>query len=238
MGKISVGIPTRDLRWHWTQCTVGTAESVPEVSEVVVIDDASPDCVRKLLREKTANYSKVKFMENLNRLFPFANKYRVVENCKEDWVALLDSDNAFDGSYFSAFLKDMDSHDRNVDILCPSFARPNFNYLAYSGKTICAENIGQYFDNPMFFTLLNTGNFVVRKSKYLSSLKGVTGSPIASDVIFAIYHLLTNGARIYVVPGMEYQHNIHEGSVYKEYVNQEPGKTKEVENLIRSLGRV
>ncbi len=59
----------------------------------------------------------------------------------------------------------------------------------------------------------------MRKARDGSLLRVWDGSvdPVTSDSLYQNYRWLEAGNSIYVVPGLEYEHRVHDGSHYKEH---------------------
>jgi len=82
----------------------------------------------------------------------------------------------------------------------------------------------------MFSTALNTHNMFVNRDEYLKCFDP-NKDPNTSDSIFMNTQWLERGNRIYFVPGLVYEHRVHENSHYKQ--NCHKGDLNE--NLVEKL---
>ena len=164
---------------------------------------------------------KVKLYRNIKNQDCYRNKQIAISftDNETDGCILLDSDNKIDTDYLDKIYSIPD-WDINT-IYTPSFAYPTFDFRDYEGLVITKENVSDYIDKPMFETMLNAANYFVNPFMYLEVWDG-SKDPVTSDSIFQCFNWLLDGKSIYVVPGLTYQHKIHEGSHYKNNVTRTP----------------
>jgi len=233
---ISVAIPTHQDRIKYYIHTIKNLYNV--VDEFIVVDDASGDKVVNKAKEILNGMSKVCFVPGKQRLGAFRNKVDAVRMCRNPWVALLDSDNLFEADYINAFKKALETMP-GCTVYAPVQSRPRFNFREFEGQRITSGNAGKFMENDMFQVLMNTGNYVVDRVKYLEVLEPIFESneviPQCCDVCFANYYLLKAGGTIGVAPGMSYSHLDHPESTYHQFVEKEPEETLKWQNMIRSL---
>lgn len=232
---ISVAIPTHQDRVKYFIHNIKRLYDV--VDEFVVIDDASGPIIDRRIREAISGMKKVRYYQNESKRGVFLNKYYTVLMCNHEWVAMLDSDNDFGIRYIEAFKNALEAMKGNT-IYCPVKALPNFDFSKYSGKIIINGNAGYFMEDGMFQVLMNTGNYVVNRKKYLEILRPCSLSeyiPQCCDVIYSNYHILKAGGTMCVVPGMKYRHLDHPGSTYRQNVEKEPNETLKWQNMVRTL---
>jgi hypothetical protein len=132
---------------------------------------------------------------------------------------LLDSDNSINFKYVNLIFK-LKKWDEDI-IYCPEFAQPHFNFREFSGELIdlgkARELLSGQKHNPRFVaTLLNTGNYLLNKNRYINCLQKYVKYKIpAGDVLAANYLWLNSGRHLKVLPGLSYNHAVHEGSNFK-----------------------
>ena len=199
------------------------------IDEIVITDETGND-VDKII-EKFGDNPKLKLIKNESRLGPFFNKRKACLNAKNDWIALIDSDNFADKEYFriaKTYLEDNSLVDKKNIVLAPSKAKPNFDYSHLSGfvykigdflknnemekKLINSYNVGSN-------TLMNTGNYIINKYLFdnldLTNEKDNVSRSSACDVIYFNTLLFEQlDLNLHIVPGLEYEHVVHNGSVY------------------------
>jgi len=105
-------------------------------------------------------------------------------------------------------------------LLCPSFAKPNFDYRHFEGKIINKTNIKEFLVKFLFFYLLNTGNYVLNK-KIIDNLKydaSILEMISACDVLYFNLQCFQqfDSLQLHIVPNLEYTHIVHAGSIYLE----------------------
>jgi len=192
------------------------------IGEIVIVDDHSNDfeiLTQLSLYTLYSKPDKVKIFLNEKNLDCYRNKREAVSKASNEWIILLDSDNVIDRSYLDAIMEHL-PHDKRC-ILQPSFARPHFNFSKYNGMMITKSNAGNYIHDRWFETMLNACNFFVNRDEYLRIWDGSI-DPVTSDSIYFNYRWLEAGNSIYVVPGMEYEHRVHDGSHYQHNVRRTP----------------
>jgi len=201
---------------------ITTVYNVPEIKEIVIVDDCSEDY------EKLQNYThfkKLKVYQNEKNLGCFRNKLEVVKKCTQPYVLLIDSDNVISPEYVKKCIENIDGK----SIVAPSKALPNFDYTSLVGQ-IDAEHLANIRNNPTLDCCLNTCNYCLPREEFLKFMetldteydwKGV-------DSIYMAVQWLKSGRKIKVVEGMEYQHDIRpHDSVYLKTENPQ-----EIKNLI------
>lgn len=205
----------------------------PRISEVVISDDASTDGSWQVLVDRFANIAKVQLFRNEERLDCYANKRMAVQRSSCKWVILFDSDNVIYRSYLDRLWEVKDRWHEDVAYL-PDFAKPNFDYRAFSGVQVTRKNVAKMMGLPHFATMLNTANYFFNRESYLD-VWDVTVNPHTADSIFQNYNWLYAGKELAVVRGLEYFHRVHENSHYKQNVHKTGSFAKLVESNLKEL---
>lgn len=202
------------------------------ISEIIISDDHSNDETIRWIKNSLYHQKLRIFWHNEN-VGMSLNKKKSIEYASNEWCIVFDSDNVLTNEYIDALFRE-NLHDKTI--YCPSFARPQFNYTRYELMSFGKKTVKPYLKNksPMFEPLMNTCNYVVNRAEYLSvydynpEMKG-------TDTIWFNYLWLKAGNWFFVVPGMEYDHRVHEGSGFMADLNYNMEKAKEVKRLILSL---
>lgn len=200
------------------------------ISEIVISDDASDPLVVDWM-ENMLNIDKVKIIYQPVNLGMSRNKAESVRLASNEWCILFDSDNVISTKYLDALFKF--TWDEDV-IYCPDFARPNFDFRKYSSLKFSKKEAKRYIKEGRFEVLLNTCNYFVHRDTYLSvyqhnpDMKG-------TDTIWFNYNWLKSGREFYVVPGMQYDHRVHEGSGFMADMEYNMKKAKELKRMIERL---
>lgn len=203
------------------------------ISEIVIVDDASPEEVYQTIAWQTKAFPKVKLYRNETNLDCYRNKRRAVELASNEWVIIGDSDNIFTPQYVNSLFA-MEAWAART-VYQPSFAKPHFDFTKYSGKFIDKTNVAQFMEDSTFSTMCNAMNYFVNRDEYLKVWDGSV-DPVTSDSIFQNYNWLKSGNSIYVVPGLEYEHRVHEQSHYRLNVRRtERGFHDSIVNKLKQL---
>lgn len=187
------------------------------IDEILIVDDHSEEENYHRLIELCLNIDgPIRFLRNEKNLGCYHNKREAVALSSNEWVILFDSDNIIDKSYLDA----LEKHRFNNDtIYAPDFAKPHFDYTAFSNILIDKVNVASMMKRKGFDCLINTCNYVVNKAEYLKVWKNHK-EPWTADTLFHNYNWLMAGNKIQVVGGMRYDHLVHDGSHYKEHVSK------------------
>ena len=212
------------------------SKSIPEyiknqhITEIIICDETGED-----YDAITANFShpKLKVFKNDSKLGCFKNKMNVASKATSDYICIFDSDNFADESYFEAFKNFIKSNKCSDNfVYLPSFAKPNFNYKWLGNILLTQDNIKDvwihYRNNNIegcgMDVVLNTMNCIISKTffdKYtiLEDEPWYNECYAYDSIYFCLFSLFIMKAILVVVPGMEYEHRVHDGSHYTEKAN-------------------
>ena len=215
----SLCIPTMD-RFDFLKTYLQEYIDNELIDEIIITDENGNDIEK--IKQFYPDNAKLMLVKNENKLGPFLNKLKACKLAKNEWIALIDSDNFANKDYFlvaQKYIHENIHNEKNI-ILAPCFAKPNFNYLQFSGIVLNKE----YFKNNknMQFhstTLMNTGNYIIHK--YLidhlninNELNNISQSSSCDVIYFNTLLFEQFDLHLHVVPGLEYDHVVHDGSVY------------------------
>lgn len=206
----------------------------PRITDVCIVDDHSSTHtiieINRMLSELPAHREKIRFFMNDRNLGCYRNKREAVSKASNEWVILLDSDNVITPVYIDALFTHEWSRRR---ILQPEFAEPHFDFTQFSGKYF-----GTPFDtvnfNDTFFTMLNACNYFVNRDEYLKVWED-RPEPWTADSLLQNYNWLNAGNYIHVLPGLRYQHRVHDGSHYKEHHKKTGNLYNELVNKLKAM---
>lgn len=189
------------------------------IGEIVISDDHSADDIYQSIVWKYNGLDKVKVYRNDENLDCYRNKRQAVKRCSFEWVLLLDSDNLFTRDFTEMIFRQ--SPWNQSWAYAPEFARPHFDFRKIRGTAISRNNIASVLPNGNCSTMLNAMNYFVNRDEYLRVWDN-TKDPVTSDSLFQNYNWIKGGNTIYVTPGLEYEHRVHDGSHYKQNVRRTP----------------
>lgn len=210
---------------------------MPCVERVVVCDESGADIQQ--IQETCRDWAfdpKLKLHKNTRQLGAYFNKQECVKKAHEHaspkgtgcWVALIDSDNfAPLDTFFIPWLNYVTTTvaaDENKVYAPASNIDPAtqqktdfslFNVLDSSNVR------SAFYRFRQSFTLLNTGNYIVHSSTYLRRCDLLPLMELvqrrrltASDVAIRALALFSTGAVLQIVPGMSYEHSVHDDSLF------------------------
>lgn len=235
----SLCIPTMDRFDNFLSKYLSKYLNNEYVNEIVITDENGNDIEK--IKHAFPNNQKLVLIKNEKQLGPFLNKLNVCSFAKNEWIVLMDSDNFAYKDYFilaKKYIEEKIGEQKNI-ILAPCKARPNFDYSHLSGFIYKKGNFNQNNNlekqliqkyNSPSTTLMNTGNYVL--NKYLidnlnlqNEVNNINNSPV--DVIYFNTLLFEQlDLNMHVVPNLEYDHVVHDGSVYiqtssnfREFIN-------------------
>lgn len=203
------------------------------ISEIVIVDDHSEETIFANLQFMVNGMDKVKLFRNPKNLGCYHNKRMAVECASNEWVILFDSDNIIGVDYLDSIPYHLTHHRW---IYQPEFAKPHFDFRAYSGRIISSLlHLDEYLPQQTFLTMLNAMNFFVNRAEYLRVFDTTKEEPWTADSIYFNYLWLKAGNSIYVTPGMQYEHRVHDGSHYKNNVHKTGNFYNEVVQMLKEL---
>ena len=194
------------------------------IDELIICDENGND-YEKILNSYSEllsnNDSKFRIYKNDEILGVFKNKLKVCSLATNQYIALIDSDNFCDETYFirakNYILQNEDKFSKHI-ILSPSFAKPRFNYKHFENSVITKYNLKNYYHVHMFDVLLNTGNYLINKNiiDKITYDNSIMQKISACDVIF--FNLLCfqqfEDFQLHIIKDFEYDHVVHDGSTY------------------------
>lgn len=187
------------------------------ISEIVISDDHSRDEVYQTILWKYSGVEKVKIFRNDSNVDCYRNKREAVERATNEWVLILDSDNIFSSDFIDKIFEQkgwQSNPDYRTVILAPEFARPHFNFCDLAGKLIDQTSVSKLLSVGNCGTMLNAMNYFVNRKEYLRVWDGKI-DPVTSDSIYQNYRWLSHGNSIFILPGLQYEHRVHDGSHYQ-----------------------
>lgn len=188
------------------------------ISEIVIVDDRSDLSYFSQILDKFKDIEKIAVHRNSTNLGVYKNKYESVARSNNDWVIVFDSDNVITKDYLDK-LYALPIWFPDV-LYSPDFARPTFDYRHFGGRTIDKSNVGACFKEKQFDCLINTMNCFVHRDTYMAVFNPNGPDPVAADSAYFNYLWLNAGNKIYVVPGLEYDHLVHGGSHYVKNIGR------------------
>ena len=202
------------------------------ISEIVIVDDCSDERIYNNLAFMVNGIGKVKLYRNDTNLGCYHNKRKSVELAQNEWVIVFDSDNILTKEYLDAI--EPLSYIPKTTLYQPEFARPHFDFRKFSGTVVSAFNVKNYMRLQHFTTMLNAMNFFINRDEFLK-IPHRKEETWTADSIYFNYLWLKAGNKIYVTPGMQYDHLVHNGSHYKANVHKTGNFYNEVERMLKEL---
>lgn len=231
MTKVSIAIPTY-CRAEMLIQSFSQVLGDERVGEVVITDDCSPDGSFQKVCAWADGNPKVRVYRNERNLDCYRNKREAVAMATSKWVILFDDDNVLGPDYLDTLYAQAPWDPRVL--YCPDWAKPAFNYTALAGVRVDRRNVAGMMKREHFATALNTANYLVHRETFLGVWDG-TVDPVTADSMFHAYNHLAAGGAVLIVPGLRYEHRIHDGSHYKKNVHRTGNFADVVEQKLKSL---
>jgi glycosyltransferase involved in cell wall biosynthesis len=233
--ELSVCIPTM-RRWDtFLKDTLAHYLQNPYIDEIVVCDETGEDA-----EHIRTTYPQVKVYVNDTQLGAFWNRRQCVQKATHAWVALLDSDNYAPVGYFEAW-NTQRPHSPSV-VYCPIKTLPTpghngFDFTSLSSVQLARDNVPALIHHLLVEMWLNNGNYTINKSTYLSAYDPTYASLVSSDMravedMVCSWFIIKAGATLQLVPGMEYYHAVHGGSLY---INTPPSLRTQSTDIIKQM---
>lgn len=229
---ISLAITTYN-RFEMTVESFAQVIDDDRISDILLLDDASPDESYSKLSERFKGVEKVRVMRQATNQGMAENKKCAIALSDNPHVLILDSDNVIDKTYLDAVFKNGQLMTDKV-INCPEFAYPNFDFRKYSGQFIDYKNAKKFMSHDMFRCFLNCCNYLVPQKTYLEVYQKDDTVKEADTIAFN-YRWLKAGYSFYIVPECGYFHRTHAESGFMKNIDYNMKKAKEIENKIMAL---
>ena len=237
--KITLGIPTF-RRFDFLKIYLPRYLAM-DIDEVLVCDETGED-IEHIKKESWGNHPKLTLIKNRKRLGTYLNKCAVLNNARNDWVAVIDSDNEVRPEFFTGLFEFWKEHGVNEKaIYCPGEmqrktiiddADGDATFRPLVNMRITKDNWNSFLHSFLNYAemALNNMNYVCHKSNYsllpedittvlpdLKALPNIESFPY--DAIFITRTLVMSGIDFIIVPKMKYFHLVHDGSEYVNYSN-------------------
>ena len=239
MSKISIAITNYNRSKFLIDSFIDVIDN-DNIDDILICDDYSDISIfdELLCLVGDLNNSKVSVIRNDRNVKPFLNKYNAVKNCKNEWVIILDSDNKISNDYVNrvssipvidkiAYLPQIIHRENLINIDKPEL----WDFHTISDIEIDSENIFDILSggkptnersslrNTSSDVVLNQGNFFVNRLQYMNTIESSSNidykiADTGLDGMYFFFLWLKNNNSIKVVPGLEYNHRIHDGSWY------------------------
>lgn len=219
------------------QLTVKSFEQVlndPRISKIIILDDRSDDDQYEELLNLLPSSFKIEISSQMENVGMSRNKKSAIRlgSAFNDWCILLDSDNVIDSSYLDRLFEIKVWEPKMI--YCPSYARPKYDYSTFNNEVFGKYSVKHHLNVPRFKELLNTCNYFVDGKEYLRIWQENVEMK-ATDTIWFNYLWLRAGNKMCVVPGLEYEHRIHQDSGWRQDREYNKQKFNEVVKLIEQL---
>lgn len=208
----SLAIPTMDRYDKYLKEYLPKYIKNNYINEIVICDENGEDY--KKIQDEFGKCKKIKLFKNDSRLGVLKNKIKTLSLCNSDYIALIDSDNFVDESYFEEMIK----YGTNQNtLLFPSNAMPSANFSDFQWFNPINHN-NWYFivRSKNMFPALNDGNGIYPKRfvDLLSKLT-ITVEPYAADAFIQVQIAASLGFDI-CFTNASYLHPISENSAWLE----------------------
>jgi hypothetical protein len=208
----SMAIPTMDRYDDYLKEYLPKYIENKYISEIVICDENGEDY--KKIQDNFGKCKKIKLFKNEKRLGALRNKIKTLSLCTGDYIALIDSDNFVDESYFEEMIK-FGMNQNTLLFPSKSLPRADFSELQWFNP-INYMNWMFVVRSKNMFPKLNDGNGIYPKRfvELLCKLN-IQVEPYASDAFFQVQIAASLGFDICFTDA-EYLHPVPENSVWLE----------------------
>lgn len=207
----------------------------PFIDEIVIVDDCSGADTFLSIVKHFKDVPKVIVYYNDFNLDCYRNKLESISKARNEWLIIADSDNVFSKEYIDRIENLWIAGLNPKTIYQPSYAKPHFSFEKFAGKVVDRKNVGLLAHDEMFTLMLNAMNYFVNRDEYLKVWDGSL-DPVTSDSIFQNYNWFNAGNNMYVVPDLNYEHRVHNGSHYQNNVRRtERGFHESIVNKLKAM---
>jgi len=206
----SMAIPTMDRYDDYLREYLPKYIENKYISEIVICDENGEDY--KKIQDNFGKCKKIKLFKNEKRLGALRNKIKTLSLCTGDYIALIDSDNFVDESYFEEMIK-FGMNQNTLLFPSKSLPRADFSELQWFNP-INYMNWMFVVRSKNMFPKLNDGNGVYPKRfvELLCKLN-IQVEPYASDAFLQIQIAASLGFDICFTDA-EYLHPVSENSAW------------------------
>jgi len=238
--KISIAIPTYNSSSFIADC-LDSVRKINFVNEIIINDDHSSSDeysnLKNIVKKYESRYNlNILINQNKSNLGGFKNKYISIQECSNEFVYQIDSDNLVGKNLNSILNKNKDAFNDEIFYL-PSTVyvfKKNPYISSYLKKykvkisnkdLILNKNIVSQSmkDNTQLFIdvknrwLFNLGNFIVNRDMFLKSMSIPFKSdnlPLAADPMAMSYFWLKKGGNIKLIKGFYHFHRLRQDSYW------------------------
>jgi len=199
------------------------------IDEIIITDENGSDIEK--IKNYFPNNEKLILIKNETVLGPFLNKYKACSIAKNEWIALIDSDNFADKNYFITAKNYINENNNKLQknvILSPSIGKPIFDFSHLSGFIFTKENIEEIRqkekviikpNNVTSEILFNLGNYIINKQlidnlNMNSEIINIHKSSACDVTYFNVLLFEQLDLNFHVVTNLEYEHVVHNESIY------------------------
>ena len=216
------------------------------IDEIVITDENGNDYNKINNNNKFTKYinsGKLKIFKNEKKLGHVLNTINVCKKSKNEWIAIICSDDFADDSYFKTAMEYLKKNNVSKNsIIAPDFAKPNFSFRKYSGKILNKNNVtDDEYVKKNIKMLLNTGNYIINRSITdnvdISKEANIEHSSCVSFWYMNVLFFEQFDSQIHIVRNMEYEHRVHNGSLYLTTCNDKNNIEfrKKLENRFKTI---
>jgi len=226
----SLCIPTMDRFDNFLSINLPKYIENPLINEIIISDENGNDVEK--IKVMFPNNNKLKLFVNDKQLGPFLNKIKVCQKAKNEWIALIDSDNFANEEYFKKVKEFITNHNiKKNSVISPDYGTEVFQWGHLSkmkndhgilSKKTYKKMVDLEKQNPKMGKIshiLNTGNYIL--NKYLidkvdlkSEMELIKISHCFDVVLMNLLFFEQLNLKFYIVKDLKYNHSISDDSIY------------------------
>ena len=212
---LSIIVPVYNTEKYLKKCITSILKSLPEYSEVIVVNDGSPDDSEKIIKEMMKEYpNKIKYFKKKNGGLSSAKNYGL-KKAEGKYIGFIDSDDYVKEDMFSCMLKEALINNSDI-VICDvniEYENGTKNYVS-SINSDDKDYVYSILDVPIFPTSCNK----VAKKELFDSLdypEGLNNEDVAVSPV-----LLAKSKKINYIPTAFYNYLQRTGSIQNSGFNE------------------
>lgn len=210
---LSVIIPVYNTEPYLKRCFNSFIKTLPEKTEVIIINDESPDNSENIIQEYAEKYSQIRYIKKKNGGLSSVKNVGLKE-AKGEYIIFLDSDDYVSSNMYSTMLKK--AIDTNSDIVCCDVMSVYDDGKIEYSSSINYSRVGlmRLIDNPI---MAASWSKMVKKSLYndLQFPEGINNEDVAITPL-----LFLKSQKTTCIPSPFYKYVQRSGSIQNSGFNE------------------
>ena len=203
------------------------------IDEIIISDENGNDAEK--ISKRFESVPKIKLHVNKQLLGAFLNKITACKYAKNQWIALIDSDNFADIDYFTLAQNKINKMNYQEETIIAPYYPLGIKF--FEDLILNKNNIRNLTEKRKLGKFINTGNFIL--NKYLTdNIKLIPEMTEFKDHGYDVYHFYMiifeqyEKLNIHVYKDLKYTHNFSDDGYVKICTSSDMNKFHEANNIL------